>query len=261
MGKIRKRIGLGHSTTGWNKSLVGALHYIETGDLAALNAIQKTKGWEYWRATLVTAMDPPSRCDEEDQRALQVLAWSGGYLEVRGMGLPGATAGKARAGRRTRSFATRSRPAGSRSRRLLLSPLPGSGASRTAGQPNSAGRYVLELSNQDLRAAVSQSAEGIAAGYLRRDPCCGLIELLFSAAPERLDLIVPALLEPERLRSATSALLLQKGGHRFEGQIVQAWRGVKDAWTRFEHSKLLVAHDPALYRDEALAISSRDQEA
>ena len=127
-----------------------------------------------------------------------------------------------------------------------------------AGHPNSAGRFVLGLSDQELEAAVSHDAAWVPEVDLGHLVYEGLIDFLFSAAPERLDVIAPAILEPKRLRLGTSTALLQKGGHRFEDLVVEAWRRCAKPGTRFLHSKLLVSHNPPRFRAEALALTRTD---
>lgn len=257
MGKIRNHLDPHYLASVWGKPLVDALLYVESGDPAALDSIKQTKGYEHWAGLLRKAMDPPSRCEKEDRRALQVLARSGTFAEIAEwvcQELPREQPDQDLHGLMRDAL----KNAGVTEQEIALLTVARFRGFQNGAQPTSAGRYVLALGDQVLKAAASHAPEQMLQIHYNQRPFLGLIEFLFSAAPERLDLIVPALLEPERLRSGTAALLLQKGGHRFEEQIAQAWRNVKDVWMRFEHSQLLVAHDPARYGAEALAMSRRD---
>ena len=65
------------------------------------------------------------------------------------------------------------------------------------GQPNSAGRYVLSLNDQQLEQLESgHRSENTFPGRLR---FLGLVDFLFAVAPDRLDVIAPLILEPGRL--------------------------------------------------------------
>ncbi len=122
------------------------------------------------------------------------------------------------------------------------------------GQPNSAARYVLALTGQQFVQMVMSARTSPDRTYLGKAPFLGLVEFLFTHAPERLDAIAPLILEPGRLNHEMSELMLRKGGRRFEPAIAASWRSLPDEWTRFLVAKSLVAHNLESYKAEALRL-------
>ena len=163
-------------------------------------------------------MNPPLRMDEEDRRAIHILAANEGYLEL---------------GTWLSQDLVREKP-DEDLHGMLRHEMMVAGASKTMiswmtlthlrdyssrGSPNSAGRYVLGLSDQELVDGVNFPGLTL-PHYLRGSPAFpGLIEFLFEAAPERLDVIAPVVLEPRRLHRQICELMLERGGGRFAGLI------------------------------------------
>ena len=130
-----------------------------TGDPASLAAIKKSEDTVLERF-LGTAMNLPSRCEEEDRRALQVLARSGGFNEIRDwfcLGLQRERPGEDL----HRVLREALRAGGTTEHEIAVLTVVTFPSLQKGGQPNSAGRYVLALSEEELMAAVSRFAESI----------------------------------------------------------------------------------------------------
>ncbi len=114
-------------------------------------------------------------------------------------------------------------------------------------KPTSAGRYVLALSDPDLEHAVTK-------GHFE---CLNLsmIEFLLEFAPDRIPSLFPVLLKEQSgitNNEAAAALLLRKGGKRFEKEVHAFFESMTDPWHRFHLAQAFFDFDPAKYRNDAL---------
>ena len=91
-----------------------------------------------------------------------------------------------------------------------------------AGRLNSAGRYVLGLTDLQLRDAVKNRTLVDKTYFGEGWPYMGLVEFLFAAAPERLDAIASLLLDPKSLNSYICELMLKKGGELSNRRLPKA---------------------------------------
>ena len=115
------------------------------------------------------------------------------------------------------------------------------------GKPNSAGRYVLGLSDSDLQHAIEQHVYGSMNLYL--------IEFLLDFAPERMPALFPVLLRETpglNNNASVAGLMLRKGGKRFEQNVHAFFRSMRNNWHRFQLGQEFFAFDPVTYRREAL---------
>ncbi len=257
MGKIRDRLKKRLLNVTSMRPLFVGMPYIEAGDPAALAQLMPLGRYDYWHSALREVLDPLSRCDDEDRRAVHLLARAGAFSEIAAWAcqeLPREKPGQDLHGAL---------------RQILTAGGVGDEAIATltaryftsfhkAGQANSAGRFVLGLDDARLAAAVSLGGERNRERGAGDRPYESLLEFLFTAAPERLDVVGPILAGSQRLRLGTSTILLERGGGRFEDRLLEGWRRCADPWVRFEHCKLLVGRDPARYRAEALALCRAD---
>ena len=115
------------------------------------------------------------------------------------------------------------------------------------GEPTSAGRYVLGLSDPDLRLAVQKGFYACVNLFM--------VEFLFDFAPDRLPSLLPMLLKvvgPAFDNTAASAMILRKGGKRFENEVHTFFESIQDPWQRFQLARVLFEFDATRYREEAL---------
>ena len=122
------------------------------------------------------------------------------------------------------------------------------------GHLNSAGRYVLSLSDQELERVVNSTESLQFRQLLGHAAFLGLVEFLFTVAPDRLDVIAPLILKPSRLSAEICETMLRKGGKRFEPMIAANWWSVSHPWTGLSIAQALVSYDPERYRVEALEV-------
>ena len=248
MGKIRDGM------LPWAKSygaqgLDLALRYIESADPRDLATIRNAKFSRLWLQYIPLAMNLPPRLDDEDLRALHVLAAQQDYEDL------GFFFSKAvEAGTLDNFLSVLSdelKRVNLPDDEIISTLIAFHDRFQEKGKPNSAGRYVLALSEQQLEHVARTSQQK----YMSREfDFRGLVDFLFAVAPDRLDVIAPLILEPGRLSAEMSERMLRKGGNRFEPAIARSWRSVPDAWSRFGIAKALVAHDPERYKVEALTL-------
>ncbi len=115
------------------------------------------------------------------------------------------------------------------------------------GEPTSAGRQLLTLSDADLQHAVQQTHYN----YFNLD----LIGFLLDFAKDRIPGLLPVLLKDRGHSSNASSIgsmILQKCGKRFEKEVHAFFQTMEDTWQRFHLAKSFFEFDPAKYRDEAL---------
>jgi hypothetical protein len=219
--------------------------YLLTGDVKALEAVQpaNTHPISY---RLAEALPSPSALEEMDVRALHVLLkcegtqplaeWLERHLKKEGPGQDHHAAFRAAleqgkvsreaiitfTGRHLQTFAR-------------------------AGQPTSAGRYALSLSDADLKRAVQPPKH--------HSPNIPLIEFLLIFAPDRLEPLVEGLLTTDEGhwgRDLAALSLLQKGGRRFEKPVAAFFRSLKKGQEKFRVGMALAELDPGKYRKPAL---------
>jgi hypothetical protein len=228
MGKIQKRLNPWVLQMPSSTTLHTALRYIETVDVAALDSIKPSRNWQHWRSELCKTMDPPSKCDGEDRRALHALARSGGYPEI----AESISQGLARESPE-QDFHKMLRDslgsAGMTDQQIAALTTAYLRDFQRGGRLNSAGRYVLGLTDAQLRDAIKDRTPADTSYFAGMAAFMGVIAFLFAAAPERLDAIAPVLLDSKFLNRFISELMLKKGGERFESQIAVSWRIARDA--------------------------------
>ncbi len=230
-----------------------ALKYVESGDPRDLAAIQKSTVRGGWLFYLRQELSLPPRLEDEDRRILHVLAAKHDYPNLRfwlAKALAVETPAQDYLGV-LRGELKRVALADDGITPTLIAHLD---SFQKNGHPNSAARYVLALTDQQLTQMVISARTGPQDSYLATAAFLGLVEYLFFAAPERLEVIAPLILEPGRLNDELSELMLRKFGPRFEPAIAASWRSLPDDWTRFRIGKALVAHDPEPYKAEALRL-------
>jgi hypothetical protein len=121
-----------------------------------------------------------------------------------------------------------------------------------ASGPNSAGRYVVSLSDRQVLDAMQAHEFDRGFWYREGPPFLGLVTFLFQHAPARLDIVVPVLIRSARLDRRLCELILRQGGRRFEDLIAERWREMADSVSRFFTAQLLLAHHAERFRGEIL---------
>src|SRR5207253_4494165 len=156
--------------------------FLETGDAKVLERIKPAskKSWWWEGDTIADALSPPSAVTEEDVRALQVLTRLG-FLQDIGRWINGFLAAEKREEDLHAVVRKQLSARGAKESDFI-------GLTATVenlvreGQPTSAGRYLLSLSDRDLQRAVKESGHD---DYLNLH----LVELILDFAADR----VPAL--------------------------------------------------------------------
>ena len=221
--------------------------YIQTGDRKLLAHIPpvKTGTWSWDGNVLCGALARASEWTEEDRRLIHVL-FARNLLESLGSWL---NAGLRQEKPTDDVFAAvraelTSCQATTKDMNALF---PGITLFARDGKPNSAGRYILALSDSDLEHAVRK-------GHFE---CLNLwmIEFLVESAPDRIPAILPVLLKEQSGITnieAAAAILVRKGGRRFEKEVHAFFKSLQDPWHRFQLAQALFEFDPAKYRNDAL---------
>jgi len=253
MGKIRDRMNPWILKTQGPHGLDLALRYVESADPHDLAAIQQSTVRGGWLTYLRMEMNLPPRLEDEDRRTLHVLAAKHDYPNLH-YWLSKAMAVESPAEDYLGTLRGELKRVGLPDDEIAPTLIAYLGDFQTQGRLNSAARYVLALTDQQLAQIVKSARISPHQSHLGNAAFLGLVELLFAVAPDRLDVIAPLILEPSRLSAEMSELMLRKGGKRFEPQIAASWKSVPDEWTRYCIAKALVAHDPERYKDEALSL-------
>jgi Domain of unknown function (DUF4132)/HEAT repeats len=124
------------------------------------------------------------------------------------------------------------------------------------GKPTSAGRYVLGLSDSDLRNAVQQDFASSAFGLAIARRMGALLNLdmlgfLLDVAPDRIAPLLD-LVGKSGNKSDAVGLLRRKGGTRFGKEIEAIVRSTMDDWQRFLLIRESFEVDPAPHREAVL---------
>lgn len=252
MGKIAKAM------PGWLKYSSGttgkdALKYIESGDPGAFARIKpSSRTWEYWPHQLRGVMADPGAMGDEDRRALHALAAVEAFNQI-GAWLSQAL-GRAK-GEENLHDVVREELATVKLTTPTMSALTVTYVDHLArgGHPNSAGRYLLGLSDRDLKAAVKKAAS------MREDQGDSsyprLAGFLLETAPERLGPLLDLMLEPKAISPETCETILARGADRYETAVAAAWRAANDLDSRFEIGRVMARHSPDRYARETLGIA------
>ncbi|HEV3119536.1 MAG TPA: DUF4132 domain-containing protein [Gemmataceae bacterium] len=222
--------------------------FLETGDAKVLERIKPAskKSWWWEGNTIADALSPPGALSEEDVRALQVLTRLG-FLQDIGRWLNGFLAGEKREEDLHGTVRKQLSAHGAKESDFI-------GLTATVenlvrdGQPTSAGRYLLSLSDRDLQRAVKESGHD---DYLNLH----LVELILDFAPDRVPALQDELLRDRGHESNTSSiadLLLTKCGKRFEKDVAAFFASATDPYRRFEVGAALAELDQARYGKAAL---------
>jgi len=226
--------------------------YVETGDRGALARIKPEQDqFVYWGQVVQGAIAPFDAMADEDRRGLHALAASGRFDALAAyMGPP----------------ISREKPGDDTIGRLAAevsaAGLPGSDVARsvaahlddlaTGGQPNSAGRLLLGLSDADLeRLAVE-------IGHSRQ--LTRLADFLLDFAPDRMPNLVEGLLKAATTHPTLvdlSTLLLDRSGDRYEKPVAAAFRAAKEYPFSFSVGEALDRLNPGRYRAEVLEAARR----
>ncbi|QEH32652.1 hypothetical protein OJF2_11310 [Aquisphaera giovannonii] len=257
MSTFRDRLKQAHSDHCLRHPAIAlAVQYAETGDAGSLAKLARVNPSDYRWSSFLEGFSKPRDFDEEDRRVLEVLfridalpeiaQWLNQQLIAESPGEDvHATA------REAADAAGSPRVALDRMTATYLPVL------EAAGVPNSAGRYLLGLTPEELgEAATPPALDERHRSFVA--PFGGLVDLLFAHAPDRLDRIVPAIFTPGNADETIARALLEKGGKRFEHVVAGAWRRVENETVRNRLSRVLVEHDPAGYRGEALELTRKD---
>ncbi len=116
------------------------------------------------------------------------------------------------------------------------------------GELTALGRSVVTLSDRDLQRLVREDRYG--------DIDLKLVSFLLDFAMKRMPPLLSVLLKNRGEtgnRHEVAAMILKKGGKRFEKEVHAFFRSVKDSGHRFELARAFFEHDAARYRAEALA--------
>ena len=229
------------------------LDYIETGKPPLQEAVARVKGEHLSGIVeLSKRLNGPRRLDDEDRRALHILTNYEAYLQITSWiahDLARERADEDLHGMLRNEMAI----AGASEVTIDCMTLVFFRQFKCGNSPNSAGRYVLALSDQQLVAAAREYDYDRHIRYVDGKPAFfGLVEFLFQFAPKRLDLIAPILFDPAHLEREICTLMLRKGADRFEDAIAASWRRMTEPYTKFFVAQRLLAHRPARFRVEVL---------
>lgn len=231
-----------------NQKLQAMELYVLGNDPAALTTIPRNRstGWSHEGYVLADALTPMSQWTDQDRRlvhamaAAGMLASLGSWLEDQ---LKQEKAGGDPVGDLAREIASANFPAED-----TITMFTTVRTFVRSGTPTSAGRFLLALSDAELKQAATLRFQN----YYNLQ----LLQFLFEHTPDRVAPLVPELLV-ERGHSSNAesaaAMLLTATGKRFESEIVAFFRAMKDTFHRFRLGQALVQYDAASYRDEALA--------
>ena len=230
MGKIAETM------KGWVKPQGGAtisdaLNYIETGDPAALDRVHAFRVWEYWKEHLTSVMAVSEAMGEEDRRALSVLAAAEEFGQV-GRWLSRAMAG-AKGDEDLHAIVREELEAAgwSKAKVRQLTMVWVRDFAR-GGRPNSAGRYLLSLSDRDLNAAAKKALDW--GKHWDSSLKLRLAEFLLDAAPERLGPLLDVILDPKGITPQVCELIVRTGAGRYDSAVIDVWRKAKDPAKRRE---------------------------
>jgi hypothetical protein len=222
-------------------------HYLLTG--VGLDSIQKDsdKTWPV-RHALQGALPPPTALEDEDRRALHVLVRIG-YLEALGVWLDRAL-GKEKPDEDYHALLRAELEAIKVPRAQILH-LTGRNLHTfaRAGKPTSAGRYLLALSDSNLKQAVETPQNQ----YYNLP----LIDFLLEFAPGRIEGLLDELLNPRGPlnRDLVAIRLLKKGGKPFEKPVAAFARALASSWQQFQVGLALSELDPEKYQLPTLKVA------
>ncbi len=225
----------------------GIAKYVRNGDDATLRALPAPGQYSYWTADLTRALSDPDKWTEQDARLAQILfklgaeyplwEWLGRFLsrEPQGGEFFDKIAGSCK---------------GWSASKVAASAIGHLHQFVSDNGPTSLGRYLLALSAKDLARAVK------GARFTNSAP--EFVELFLDHAPDRLDAVLPLVLDRLRWRSGQAevlAVLLQKNGVRYEKFVSKRIQKEKDIWAKFRAMQVLHAFAPDRHRTAALAVS------
>jgi hypothetical protein len=241
-----------------------ALRYIETGDPAALARIKPGSGkGSNWTHHVVQAVGRHAGWSDEDRRALHVLA---AVHDDEGIGRALDTAlEKEKVGGDVhdlfRAELSGQRVRESRIVRLTIGRVTHYSKGR---QPNSAGRFLLGLSDESVVQAVQEAVAEAAKLEKSREtwgvdralePLVKLVEFWLAFAAERGPCVVDVVLSPQLGPDALEAVcrtVLQKGGDRYVLQVVRTFRAAENPSAKFRAGAELMAAGAEIDRREIL---------
>jgi hypothetical protein len=229
-----------------------ALKYIETGDPAALGRIRSGgPSWGPWARYLTGFMADPASMGEEDRRALHAMAALETFAQI-GDWLSKAL-GRAKGDEDLHAIVREE---------LAKVKVPASAVSvmttafvenlAVGGRPTSAGRYLLALSDRDLKAAVKEAESGRSYGQWCYPRLAGF---LLETAPERLGPLLGVMLGPKVITPEICEIVLRKGADRYAPAVVVAWRATKPLHERFAIGLAVARLDRERYGPEMREIA------
>jgi len=216
--------------------------YVKTGKPDRLQALAKGKVTETYLLRMLTdALAAPEAFEDEDRRVLHVLAATrqlrqiGDWLDDR---LSGEGPGQDRFGAVSAEVVAHGVSPGE-----LLNAV-----TRVAddGRPNSAGRALLALTDDEIVRAFRDDPEGYDGG--------SKLELLFDRIPERLPAVMGRIFDAAPDWWALNSIVLKKDPARYAGVVAAGLPAVKDHAQKFYISQALYGSDPARYRQVALDV-------
>jgi hypothetical protein len=249
MADLKQALKLLKQYATWAKLPLPAMErYLHTGDEAALAQVKAAQSTNsYWAWGLADAIAAPAALTEEDYRILRLLAASKAWAGI-GHWLNRALA--------------REKP-DEDYHAILRKELQGVPARTVAdltvehvltlernGQPTSAGRYLLALTDKDQ--------SHLAKKFRAHQAGLRWLDLLLKHAPERVPPLTEELLQPDARNmelDGVCGLLLRRGGERYEDQVAATCRALPEPWLQFRVIQKLYEYNPTRYRAEALAIS------
>jgi hypothetical protein len=227
--------------------LDAAERYVETGDRAALAKVKPASQQDaYWGRTLAGGVGRPPGWGDADRRAIHVLA-AAQLFDGIGVWLDGVL----RTEKPEDDFHAQLRQELQTARvatddiiRLTVRYVVDLAR---AGRLTSGARYLLSLSDDQLREGVRATEETYAGPRF--------LEFLLATAPQRVPPLVGDFLaiEPKRMRPQIYGLLLKKGGSQFEPQVRAAFERESDTHTKFGMATELFELAPDRYGAPALA--------
>lgn len=224
--------------------------YIAKGDASALAKITANPkgGFSYWGSELAKGLRPVPQWQDDDRRAVHVLAkaemeddvwkWVDGQIqhEKEGEDFHGTTARELEVGRK--QAARLANDTASWVLNLL-----------NRGKANSAGRYLLSLDDAVLRKAIT--AANKERSYVG---LTGLTELLHQFAPARLDALAEDLLvqsDGKEMFLSVVELLLKLNKEKYAPVIAAGTEARKDSGRAFDSGQALFKAFPDRYRELA----------
>lgn len=218
--------------------------YVATGNPKSLAKIKTAAKWLYLDP-IVKAVAPPEKMGDEDRRALEAVAKLGALRDIAEWLAPFLRKEKPEEDLHAllREACSVLRSPTVQIVAVTVDYLP---VVDRQGQPNSAGRHLLALSDRDLKQGIER-ADG---DYMLAE----VARMLLDHAAQRVAALADALISRSRqkkryLRCEACVELLKRTGKTYEKPILAAWEAMETDAAKFHDGTELAKIRPAQYRE------------